>query len=371
MSFKEFPSNGDYTTIAKNLTAFVSDEDIKNGKPQYSKTRRLISYAGGYSKVFPVQILNKKLALRFWTVNIEDSQKRYEEIEKYLKEKNISYFVAFTYYPNSLNWKNRKYPFISMDWIEGKTLNRYIDENISDSHKIRRLGESFLEMVQVLHQHNIAHGDLQDANILVIENSSDIELKLIDYDSVFVPNLKDFTIEIIGVEAYQHPRKNDMKKLNKKIDYFSELVIYLSLIAYVEDSSLWKKGQDQKLLFDIKDFNNCRKSKIFNKLKTAGYSEQIVELTLKLEHYCSRQSIDELEPLEENVKDKFKDIIEIFGNIKSTKSIASTQVIDNDKMDSDIDNIKKIFSTIKKSKEKIDTKKIDDEFISAIKRMKG
>jgi len=371
MSFKEFPSNGDYTTIAKNLTAFISDSDIKSGKPQYSKTRRLISYAGGYSKVFPVQILNRKIALRFWTANIEGSQKRYQEIEKYLKEKNISYFVGFNYHYNGLNWKNSKYPFISMDWVEGKTLNRYLDENIADSHKMVRLAESFLEMVQVLHQHSIAHGDLQDGNILVIEDGSDIELKLIDYDSVFVPDLKNFTIEIIGVESYQHPKKNNMKKLNEKIDYFSELVIYLSLISYAEDSSLWKNGQEQKLLFDMKDFKNTLKSKIFNKLKTAGFSSQIVELTLKLEDYCARQSIDELEPLEENIKDKFKEITKIFGKIKSTKNRSITQIIDNDKMDRSINDMKQIFSTIRKSRGKVDTKEVDDEFTSAIKRMKG
>jgi len=371
MSFKEFPSNADYTTIVKNLTAFISDNNIKSGKPQYTKTKRLISYAGGYSKVFPVQMLNRKIALRFWTANIEDSQKRYQEIEKYLKERNISYFVGFKYHHNSLNWKNNKYPFISMDWVEGKTLNRYLDDNISDSHKMEKLAEKFLEMVKTLHQNSIAHGDLQDGNILVIENSSNIELKLIDYDSIFVPNLKNFTIEIIGVESYQHPKKDNIKKLNEKIDYFSELVIYLSLLVYSEDSSLWKKGQEQKLLFDAKDFRNSKKSKIFNKLKSGRYSSKIVELTLKLEDYCSKQSINELQPLEVSIKDKFKEVIEIFGNIKYTKSSQTTQTIDNDKMDKAIDDIKKIFSATSKSRERVDIKEVDDKFTNTIKRMRG
>jgi serine/threonine protein kinase len=366
MSFKEFPSNADYTTIVKNLTAFISEKYINSGKPKYSKRNRLISYAGGYSKVFPVQLFNKTVALRFWTANIEDSQKRYQEIEKYLKEKKLSYFVDFKYHNSNLVWKNAKYPFISMDWIEGETLNRYLDKNIRDSYKILKIADSFLEMVKVLHQHNIAHGDLQDGNILIVETEGTIELKLIDYDTIFVPSLKNFNIEIMGVESYQHPKKNNTKKLSKKIDYFSELVIYLSLLVYSEDSSLWKTGQEQRLVFKEKDFKNPTKSKIFIKLKGGNYSSQIQELTHKLEEYCLKSNIDELLPLEECLIDKFKEVTEIFRKIKSIKSKPIVDIIDNDKMDKSIDEMKKKFS-VTKSKKKIDTKKIDDKFANAIK----
>ena len=371
MSCKEFPSNADYTTIVKNLKAFIVNKDIQSGKPQYSKMKRLISYAGGYSKVFPVYIKNRKIALRFWTANIEESQKRYQEIERYLKLKNLSYFVGFSYHNNSLKWKNDKYPFISMDWIEGKTLNKYLDNNIDNSDKVKKLAELFLEMVQSLHKNDIAHGDLQDGNILVIENGSNIELKLIDYDSLFVPKLRDFTIEIIGVEAYQHPNKNDMKKLNEKIDYFSELVIYLSLLVYAENSTLWEQGQDQKLVFESKDFRDTQNSKIFNHLKNSKYSSKIVELTIRLEEYCMKRSINDLFPLENEKSDKFKGL---FDNIlESTKNVIESFKVDHGKWDRDMDSIKKIFSSTSVSKEAIDKKKqeeADKKFKDAMKRMR-
>ena len=371
MSFKEFPSNADYTTIVKNLTAFIVDKDIQSGKPQYSKMKRLISYAGGYSKVFPVYIKNRKIALRFWTANIEESQKRYQEIERYLKERNLPYFVEFNYHNNSLNWKNNQYPFISMDWVEGKTLNKYLDANITDSDKIRKLAELFLEMVQTLHQNNIAHGDLQDGNILVIENGTDIELKLIDYDSLFVPSLRNFTVEIIGVESYQHPNKNDMKKLNEKIDYFSELVIYLSLLVYAENKNFWEEGQDQKLLFESKDFRDTQNSTIFNHLKNSNYSSKIVELTIRLEEYCIKSSINDLFPLENEKSDKFKGLFE--NILESTKNVIESFKMENGKWDRDMDSIKKIFSSTSVSKEVVDKKKqeeSDKRFKDAIKRMR-
>ncbi len=361
MSSKEFPSNSDYTTIVKNLDAFVSDATIVNGEPFYTKTNRLISYAGGYSKVFPIKVNNTKKALRFWTANIEDSQKRYQEIDLYLKQKKLPYFVGFDYHHGQLNWKKTSYPFVSMDWVEGLTLNKYIDKNINDSSKIKELANSFLEMVEVLHQNEIAHGDLQDGNILIIEQSNQIKLKLIDYDSLYVPDLRNSSIEIIGVESYQHPKKNDKKQLNEKIDYFSELVIYLSLLAYSEDPNLWIKDQDQKLLFDARDFRDTTKSPIFNALKNGKYTDKVLELTNKLEEFCHENSIDDLTPLEDNLKDKFKDLSSFFEQINSEKTNTSKQIIDEDSFNKKREQIGDVMENAPK-KERADMSIVNSKF---------
>ena len=370
MSYKVFPSNSDYTTIVKNLSAFVSDESINKGEPLYSKSNRLVSYAGGYSKVFPIEINSNKKALRFWTANIEDSKKRYQAIDQYLKVKKLPYFVGFDYHHDKLIWKQQDYSFVSMDWVEGITLNKYIDANIHDSHKMKVLAESFLDMVKELHTHTIAHGDLQDGNILVMENSSQINLKLIDYDSLYVPALKNYDIEIIGVEAYQHPKKNDFKRMNEKIDYFSELVIYLSLLAYSEDGNLWIHGQDQKLLFDVKDFKDTTSSIIFQKLKSRNFSSQINELIQKLEIFCDKNSLDELSALEDIIKDKLKDIKEIMRKMPSSKTTSVGIKIDKKLVEKKMKKLTDIFGSISK-KVQIDTDKLDNQMNDIMKNMQG
>ncbi len=366
MSIKKYPSNTDYTIIIEHLSSYIIDSQINTAIPLYTKTDRLISYAGGYSKVFPVQIKTSKKAFRFWTANVENSQKRYQEIDQYLKKNKLPYFVAFDYHQDKLNWEETDYSFVSMDWAEGVTLNEYIDNNINDSGKMQALANSFFYMVVDLHKHEIAHGDLQDGNIIVIEDGNEINLKLIDYDSLYVPALKNYDIEIIGVEAYQHPKKTDFKYMNEKIDYFSELVIYLSLLVYVEDSSLWIHGQDQRLLFELKDYKNTDASEIFKKLKSGSFSSKIVELTYKLESFCSKYSLNDLLPLEESIRDKFKELSELFDGIVSESSPTGEQVIDDDIFNKKQESIKIIFSDIPK-KEQIDKAK----FNNLIKKMRS
>ena len=313
------PSNSDYVTIAKNMEVFIKDDYLKDGKP-IPKGASLLSYTGGFSKVFPVNIGKNKIALRFWTKEIDESKERYREIDSYLKKKGLPYFVGFHYIEDKLEWEGVKYPFIYMDWVTGLSLESYINQNISHSYKIKKLADHFFNMVKTLHQHNIAHGDLQDENILVLEDGLDIELKLIDYDTLYVPNLKNFNIDIMGVEAYQHPNKNNIKKLNEKIDYFSELVIYLSLLAYAEDSSLWDAKAKRQLLFNEKDFQKPLDSKILKQLKNEKYSSLINLLAKKLIEYCQEDDILRLYPLEKLIPIRFNDkdierAFEAFSNL--------------------------------------------------------
>ena len=89
-----------------------------------------------------------------------------------------------------------------------------------------------------LHKNNISHGDLQHGNILICENrDGKPTLKLVDYDSLYVPTMgKKFKDSITGLKDYQHPaRQTAVHVSSHKTDYFSELVIYLSLIAIAEN----------------------------------------------------------------------------------------------------------------------------------------
>ena len=319
-----------------------------------------------------IEPTTSKIALRFWTANVEDAQKRYQIIDTYLKKKKLPYFVGFNFHVDELRWNNEKYPFISMEWVEGYTLGKYIEKNINKSSKILQVADSFLDMVKELHQHDIAHGDLQDGNILVIENGNDIVLKLIDYDSVFVPGLESYSLEIIGVEAYQHPNKKDCKTMDKTIDYFSELVIYLSLLAYAEDSTLWKSGQDQQLLFDTKDFKDTYNSTIISQLKT-HYSPVVQELTNKLVQFCEEDNISNLVPLEDRIKNEFNDILDFISNIKSKVEIPYKQVVD-DGIEEDLDKVKRIFGSISKGNlevQSIDSNVFDTQFSEALNNMRG
>ena len=85
---------------------------------------------------------------------------------------------------------------------------------------------------------------------------------------------------------------------NEKVDYFSELVIYLSLLSLAEKPDLWNQFGDRTergLLFTAEDFKNPDQSDVFQELE--NLSPDVKQLAAKLKEFCKR-SVDQLEPLE-------------------------------------------------------------------------
>ena len=277
----------------------ILDQKLKGGKPRRDSNNYLISYSGGFSIVFPIEVLSDTYALRCWIADIGDAKTRYKEISDYLKQCRLPYFVDFAYVPDGIMVNGDKYPVTRMEWAEGNMLCDFIEHNLQDARCLKTAAVEFQKMVAALHAHQISHGDLQDGNILLKRSGTDVEIKLIDYDSVFVPALRGQPDTIVGVPAYQHPQRiAGGGRANEKVDYFSELVIYLSLLSLVEKPDLWHQfgaPTEKRLLFKAEDFKNPDQSDVFRELE--NLSPDVKQLASKLKEFC-KQSVDQLEPLE-------------------------------------------------------------------------
>lgn len=156
-------------------------------------------------------------------------------------------------------------------------------------------------MVADLHANHFSHGDLQHGNILV---KPDHSLVLVDYDSMYVPDLNGMPDDIKGLVGYQHEARWNNKFVSEKADFFSELVIYLSLKALAKIPDLWKDlnmEDTETLLFSGEDIQSHGQANIFRLLKT---DSELGVLTDKLCEFMSKSSIDELSPLEDVVISK-------------------------------------------------------------------
>lgn len=69
-------------------------------------------------------------------------------------------------------------PGIVMEYIEGRTLDRFLAENPTPAVR-RRIFEELLSVVDYLHKRGIVHNDLKPENILIARNGD--RLKLIDF----------------------------------------------------------------------------------------------------------------------------------------------------------------------------------------------
>ena len=297
-----WPSRADYTQAVRDYPdRSLKDTKLEGGKPRRTKDNFLASYEGGWSIVFPIEKASKTFALRCWLKDVVDAEIRYQKISAHLTQANLPYFVDFEYVSKGIWVRGTKYPITRMEWANGLPLRAFIEQNLQNADVFSTVATEFQKMVVALHAHEISHGDLQDGNILLRRNGAQVDIKLIDYDSVFVPTLRGYPDSgIVGLPEYQHPQRiAGVGQTGEKVDYFSELVIYLSFLSLAEKPELWNRFKDSTgdgLLFSADDFKNPDTSDVFGELEKS--SAEVKELAATLKHFCAETSIAQLAPLE-------------------------------------------------------------------------
>lgn len=302
---KTLPTIRDYISAIENSKT-INVAELLGGIP-ITKNGKLLRYSGGFCIVFPYNVMGKKYAIRCWHANLSHAKDRIKLIAEDLNKIKLPYFVNFKYVESAINTIQGVQPIVLMDWVEAQPIKEYIKDCLGETSKLKDLARNFLEMVKVLHQNNIAHGDLQHGNVLV-KPSGDIVL--VDYDSMYVPALNGWNDEIKGLPGYQHPGRIKNKYLSEKIDYFSELVIYISIIALSHNPQLWDKtkmADSDTMLFSEKDIESRGSSPIFAELKK---ELELIPLINKLIDFMQCQTIDEILPLEDAIKSPVDRIVE-------------------------------------------------------------
>lgn len=241
-------------------------DNLKAGKVLLNKKGRPIARKGGWCKIYKCEIDGNPKALRLWLneMNEKEMAERSQAISEFILTHQSKYLINFEYIPEGYMFNGETYPIILMDWCQGRTMKQYISDCIedNDTESILTLARQFLEMTNELHSLGISHGDLQHDNIMITEDGS---LKLVDYDSMFVPALKGSVETIKGKAGYQHPTARDKNKyLQPYTDYFSELMIFLTLYLVGHKPDLWdsdKVNDDDKedqLLFKITEVTDSQ-----------------------------------------------------------------------------------------------------------------
>ncbi len=264
---------------------------LKNGKP--------LRYAGGFCVVFPFQLKHgKKVAVRCWIAHITDADKRSYQISTELKKSGLPYFVGFEYIPEGIITPLGIFPIVIMDWIDAIPLKEYLKNNLNSPNSLLKLADQFLQMSKDLHAAGFSHGDLQHGNIMV---NPDGKLYLVDYDSMFVPGLENVSDEIKGLAGYQHPGRHKQVFLSPKSDYFSELIIYTSILAIAHHPCLWNEldiENTETLLFSLDYLYYPNRSSIITQLKNDSSLSDCIEA---IENALNESDIEKLLPLEEAI----------------------------------------------------------------------
>ena len=204
----------------------------------------------------------------------ERAEAAYQRVAEYLSERKLDCLVAFEYRDEAIRsaGDGKWYPMLVMDWVEGATLLEYVRSR-SIAGRVESLANAarhWVNLVRELCDAEIAHGDLQHANILVTRAG---RLKLVDYDGLCVPALAGRRNLELGLAPYQHPQRNGDTLLSPSLDNFSALLIYVALRALAAEPGLWARYVEQpgydKLLFRSQDFADRKTSTLYADLKNS------------------------------------------------------------------------------------------------------
>lgn len=280
------------------------------GKGFFCLAFRMIPDSGGYSEEKCLRIwhkdgnlLNLRLQERSQLVSQELSR-----IHGLMPKHQHRYFIDYDYRERAISVNGSVLPGIIMPWVNGRPLDQYIREH-NDRTSLLDLASEFMKMFQTLRKYGIAHGDLSNTNILITPEG---KIKLIDYDSVFVPSMQNYKgsrafYQITGGQApFQHPERLAKDHLmSVDDDNFSQHVIYLSLLAMAYKPELVNVISDKELLFtpiDLQSRGAFTKTDIYKKIDSIDNPEvefRLAEMTKALSGSLSQvKSILDLNPPE-------------------------------------------------------------------------
>ena len=285
-----------YPLISEYIEAIKSAEDnfkeLCYLRPVLGDDGLPVMTSGNFAVVFKMENENsgKCYAVKCFTKEQEGREKAYHQIADALKDVNSPYFVSLRYLDSELfvdteQTDETEFPVLLMDWVEGKTLDKYLRSNIDDKYALEMLAYRFSQLAQWLIPQPFAHGDLKPDNILVREDGT---LVLVDYDGMYFPIMKGQKAREVGSPDFRHPQRTE-NDFDEHIDDFSTVSILLSLLITSQDVSLWNKyAAADRLLFSSDDYRNFNKCSIINDLPKNDVI--INELTSILLNLCNNNT---------------------------------------------------------------------------------
>ena len=263
-----WPTPQEYNEAIQNPRSAFADAELQAGQPVLTPLGLPRPITGAFASVYQLVCANQRTyAVRCFLREFGDQQERYAAISTHLANKRLPYMTNFTYLAQGIRVGGRWYPILKMEWLEGDALQVYIERNLDNPAALLNLAEQWVMMTKQLRTAQIGHGDLQHGNVIV----SGGQLRLIDYDGMYVPALAGRQSHEIGHRNYQHPLRSE-REFGPHVDHFSTWVVYTSLAALTVQPELWRAhgGGDECLLFRREDFEQPRRSRIFRTLEASS-----------------------------------------------------------------------------------------------------
>jgi hypothetical protein len=258
-----YPQITDYHEAIQHPAQAFIDPDLKQGAVAENNLGLPLVMSGGFALTYAVTTPRRKCAVRCFHREIPAIQQKYDATSKKLRSLAIGCFVDFDFQQSGISVRQRVFPIVRMDWVEGDTLGIWLDKNFNNPGALEKARTDFVAIARFLEREGIAHGDIQNGNVMV----ADGEIKLIDYDGMFVPGMHPGNGSETGHRHFQHPGRR-VSNFGPGMDRFSFIALDLSLRALIEDRSIYSKFREggETIIFKANDFADPQNSEIFRRL---------------------------------------------------------------------------------------------------------
>ena len=260
-----YPTLEQYNEAIQHPKTAFFDPELKSGTVSTTGLGLPLALCGGFALTYCIKNGNKKHAVRCFHKKSNNIELRYEAISNKIKSIQSPYFVNFEFQHIGINVNGKKAPIVKMVWATGETLGEFLENNYKNKDKLQYLNSSLVAIASFLEGKGIAHGDIQPGNVMVANEGKSIQL--IDYDGMYVDEIKSLGSENDGLRNFQHPQR-DKRAWNAKLDRFSFIGLYLALRILESSPRFWNetKSDGDSILFRANDFIDPGNSQLFSKL---------------------------------------------------------------------------------------------------------
>ncbi|CAH2598638.1 Non-specific serine/threonine protein kinase [Rhodovastum atsumiense] len=288
-----FPLITDYRKALANAKTRFTTLEIT---PELDQFQQPLFFAGNFAGVFRVRDLQgHPLALKCFTRAMPELERRYRAIARYIRTNRPACMVDLSYLPREVYVTSTvatsgDYPVVTMPWLEGRSLGAAIRTICSKGNRqaLAALTRAWARLCLDLLERGVAHGDLKHDNVIIVPGS---KLKLIDYDSMFLPEMKGLAANLLGGVNFQHPARKP-RHFNATLDHFSMLVILLSLRALTFDPDLFEAHHNgENIILSRDDFLDPDSSKSMLRQLLRTRDRYTRECAMALIKSCKQEGI--------------------------------------------------------------------------------
>jgi serine/threonine protein kinase len=216
---RKFPGFRDFNEAMRMSSSF-EDPELKQGLCLLEDTR-----VGANGRVYHFIGTDREFAVKCFSSDSLEREKRYQEISRITRGSLSGYVVDCEYNPRGVRVNGDWCPVLKMPWVRGHPISALPPYSISDG-MASYLADQFAVMMAAFSKAGIAHGDLELSNLIFDTEAQD--LKVVDYDNMFVPVLTRLGSLELGHPGYQSPRRT-LNDYGPYVDNFAAWLIHYIL----------------------------------------------------------------------------------------------------------------------------------------------